>query len=274
MIDTKSATLHVPGATLYYEVRGSGPILLILQGGDGDAAGAGDLVNHLAGRFTVVTYDRRGLSRSSIDDPATYSGLATHGEDAHHLLAALTTAPAFVFGNSIGALIGLDLMAHHPEQVRRLVAHEPPAMDVLSDTERAQVERAQAELEETSRREGGDAAARKGFAAMGLDFNDREPEVVLPQPTPQRATNLQFFRTYDAPAAHRYRLDVAALKSVAPRIVPAGGQTSREFWAHHSAEALANLLGVEFVEFPGGHNGHILRPKAFAAKLAEVLDGG
>jgi len=104
-----------------------------------------------------------------------------------------------------------------------------------------------------------------------LNFADREPDVVLPQTSAQRVPNLEFFHKYDAPAAHKYRLDIAGLKKTSTRIVPAGGQTSREFWAHRSAEALADKLGTEFVEFPGGHNGHILHPRAFAEKLREVL---
>ncbi len=271
MSPTKSDTLRVPGASLYYKVRGSGPLLLILQGGDGDAEGSNGIADHLVDHYTVVTYDRRGLSRSKLDDLAQPPRLETHSDDAHRLLAALTTEPVFVLGNSIGALIGLDLVARHSEQVRTLVAHEPPALELLPDAERTHVVRAQEDVEETYRREGVAAAMRKGLANIGLNFEDREPDVVLPQPTSQRAANLEFFRTHDAPAAHRYRLDIAALQAAATRIVPAGGRTSREIWTHHSAEALADRLGTEFVEFPGGHNGHVLHPRAFAARLRDVL---
>jgi pimeloyl-ACP methyl ester carboxylesterase len=109
------------------------------------------------------------------------------------------------------------------------------------------------------------------MATSGLNFEDREPDVVLPQPSPQRAANLEFFHRYDAPAAHSYKLDIAALKKASTRIVLAGGRTSREMWPHRSAEALANRLGTAFVEFPGGHNGHVLHPRAFAARLRAVL---
>jgi len=57
------------------------------------------------------------------------------------------------------------------------------------------------------------------------------------------------------------------------RIVPAAGLTSRETWPHHSAAALAERLGTELVEFPGGHTGYVLGPRAFAAKLNEVQGG-
>jgi pimeloyl-ACP methyl ester carboxylesterase len=120
----KSDTIRVPGACLYYQTQGSGPLLLILQGGDGDADGSMSLADHLVEHYTVVTYDRRGLSRSKLDEPFEALRLETHSNDAHLLLATLTTEPALVFGASMGALIGLDLVARHPEQIRMFVAHE------------------------------------------------------------------------------------------------------------------------------------------------------
>src|SRR5690349_12079780 len=83
-------TLAVPGATLYYDVRGTGPVLLISQSGEGDADRTVDLVDALAEDFTVVTYDRRGLSRSVLDDPAAVPTMVEHADDVHRLLAEVT----------------------------------------------------------------------------------------------------------------------------------------------------------------------------------------
>ncbi|MEO8185433.1 MAG: alpha/beta hydrolase [Deltaproteobacteria bacterium] len=124
MTDKKTGTLPVPGASLRYEVRGAGPVLLMLAGGHGDAESMEAFASPLADHYTVVTYDRRGLSRSQVDDPSAVIDVERHSDDAHRLLAAVTAEPAFVFGNSIGALVGLDLTASHPTQVRVLVAHE------------------------------------------------------------------------------------------------------------------------------------------------------
>ena len=132
----KDNSLRVDGATLFYRVRGSGPMLLILPGGDGDADTADALRHELIDRYMVITYDRRGMSRSKIDGPGQSLTIATHSDDAHRLLAALTNQPVFVFGSSIGALVGLDLVARHPEQVAIFVAHEPPAFELLPDEER------------------------------------------------------------------------------------------------------------------------------------------
>jgi pimeloyl-ACP methyl ester carboxylesterase len=127
------ATLDVPGATLYYEIQGAGPPLLMIPGGPADAGVFAGLASFLADRWTVVPYDPRGNSRSVPDDPSKDQDLGVHGDDAAALLAAMTSEPAHVLGSSGGAQIGLDLAARHPELVHTLVAHEPPCAGLLPD---------------------------------------------------------------------------------------------------------------------------------------------
>lgn len=118
-------TLTVPGAELYYTVSGSGPTLLLICGGVYDADAYGGLASQLVDRYTVVTYDRRGNSRSPLDGPPTPQTIEVHADDAHRILAATSPGhPAYVFGNSSGAMIALELATRHPEQVRVVVAHE------------------------------------------------------------------------------------------------------------------------------------------------------
>jgi pimeloyl-ACP methyl ester carboxylesterase len=264
------AQVPVPGATLYYKIRGSGPLLLLLQGGDGDADGTDALSDHLTSHYTVLSYDRRGLSRSRISDPAAPVDVTTHSEDASRLLAAVTSEPALVFGGSLGAVIGLDLVSRHPEQIRLLVAHEPPVTGLLPEPERSQASQDQQAVDDLYLREGIAAAMRKFVTVAGIRFDDREPGVSIPQPRPERIANLDFFLTHDAPAVHRYRPDLAALRAVAARIVPAAGASSQAF-PRHCAQALATELRRPLAEFPGGHSGFMLRPQAFAAQLREIL---
>src|SRR6478752_2463732 len=120
MTTSTTNTLRVPGAQLHYEVRGSGPVLLLICGGVYDADGYAGLAHQLADRYTVVTYDRRGNSRSPLDGQPAAQSIAVHGDDAHRILTAVGVqqdAPAHVFGNSSGAIIGLELAARHPEEV-------------------------------------------------------------------------------------------------------------------------------------------------------------
>jgi pimeloyl-ACP methyl ester carboxylesterase/ribosomal protein S18 acetylase RimI-like enzyme len=272
MSDARSALLPAPGATLYYEVRGSGPLLLMLQGGDGDANGAAGLVEQLASHFTVVTYDRRGLSRSRLDPGSPPPTIETHADDVHRLLEAVAREPALVFGVSIGALIGLEVVGRHPDKVRVLVAHEPPATQFLPESEQVIAARSQLGVEEAFRGEG-TAAAMRAFAAIaGFDPGDREADASLPAPSPQRVINLEFFLTHDAPAVRLHRLDVELLRAASTRIVVGVGETSGRHLAGRCAMAMAHALGRAPVELPGGHNGFLMRPRAFAARLREILD--
>jgi len=257
--------LKVPGATLHYQVCGTGPTLLIIQGGARDADRAAAFAKQLAPAYRVVTYDRRGLSRSRLDDPAQAVNIEVHGEDAHRLLAALTGEPAFVVGSSLGALIALDLMGTHPEQVRMLVAHEPIAAELLDEPERGRLRAGQRELETSFRHDGIFVAIAK-LAAMTGDADTADPGA-------GKAADLQFFLGNDAAAARRYTLKLSTLRAAAGRIVPGAGIGSRGRLLHRCAEGLAGRLHRPLVEFPGGHSGYVFVPDAFAATLQAILAG-
>jgi pimeloyl-ACP methyl ester carboxylesterase len=163
---TRSSTLEVPGARLYYEARGSGPLLLMIPGGPTDAGVFADISRHLADRYTVVAYDPRGNSRSTFDGEPTELRLDVQADDAARLIEALGDGPAYVFGSSGGAQIGLELAARYPERVRALVAHEPSCVMMLPDPSEPLA--ADKDVYETYRREGVEAATRKFMALAGL----------------------------------------------------------------------------------------------------------
>lgn len=275
MNTTTEGFIDVPGAKLFYKTRGTGPVLLTLQGGAGNADGSDALAGALADRYTVIAYDRRGLSRSPADDPAQPPGIRTHSDDASQLLTALTDEPAFVFGSSLGALIGLDLITAHPHQVRLLVAHEAACAALLDEPERSQFLAIQHDVEDIFTREGLLPAMRK-LAAIAAGYgDDPEPETERPQltseQTAQHAANMKFFLAHDAPAAHRYQPDLAALKAAAASIIPAAGMLSRGSFPYRCAQALADHLGQPLAQFPGSHSSYALRPRAFAEALHQAL---
>ncbi|MEV4381316.1 alpha/beta hydrolase [Streptosporangium sp. NPDC049644] len=273
---TKSGTLPVPGASLYYEVSGSGPLLLIAQGGDGNTERTTGLVGRLVADYTVVTYDRRGLSRSTLDDPAAPVTIATHADDAHHLLTSLTDEPALMLGSSFGALIGLTLAAAHHGQIQTLVAHDPATIRLLPPAARARAERDLDGLDDIFRREGALPALKRLGELVAADFSDREPDVAPPTPPgPERLADLTFFLSRDLPqirAAELTATHIATIKAGPTRVVPAAGHGSRKIWNHDCAQALADLLDTDITEFPGGHS-LSTHPTAFAARLREVLTG-
>ncbi|MQY06565.1 alpha/beta fold hydrolase [Actinomadura macrotermitis] len=262
-----NATLSVPGATLYHEVRGTGPVLLLITGGIMDAAAFGGLAAALADRYTVVTYDRRGNSRSPLDGPAEPQRVTVHADDAHRLLAAVTDEPAHVFGVSSGAMIGLELAARHPGQVRRVVAHEPPVLEFLPDAGHwREVVR---KVEEAYR--AGGAGAAMGVFGEAMGMGEEEP---AGEPTPElmemfgrMEKNMDFFAGYEVPGFSGHVPDVAALRGAGVVVLAGAGSVGEP--PHRAAHAVAERLGTEAVTVPGGHGGFGL--PGFAGRLAELL---
>ena len=264
----KNGTLQVPGASIYYEVRGSGPILLLIHGGGGDADKFHSIADHLANWYTVVTYDRRGHSRSNLANKTEDYHVNTHSEDAHRLLANLTDEPAYVFGSSSGAVIGLDLCIRHPEQIQLLISHEPVLLQLLTENELNQAIKFMEDLKKNHRSE-----VMKLLSNID-DTNFRLSKDVL---TKRLLDNSTYFTEYEIPGILNYTLNIDALKtplkSVLIQVLPAGGSVSQEFFPYHCAVNLAKQLGTEFAEFPGHHTGYnTVHYKEFAERLHDVLE--
>ncbi|MER7705935.1 alpha/beta hydrolase [Kitasatospora sp. NPDC097605] len=277
--------LTVPGAKLHYQVTGSGPVLLLAQSGEGDADRTVDLVPHLADAFTVVTYDRRGLSRSTLDDPARPVTMADHADDVARLLAGITettgaadAGEALMAGFSMGAAIGLHALVRHPGLLGTLIAHEPVMPNLLPPADRAEHITELRAIQE-AHAAGGAAAAFPAIARhLGIDpRHDRTEEGLTPQPlTPRRLANFDFFIGTEFTAITTDGLGPAELAAAAARsgtrILPATGRTTRPtVHTHRCALALAGLLGTAAIDFPGGHNGNTAFPRATAQALTAAL---
>ncbi|WP_051023098.1 alpha/beta fold hydrolase [Nocardia pneumoniae] len=269
--------LQVPGAELYYEVRGSGPMLLIAQSGEGDARRSEDLVRHLEHDFTVVTYDRRGLSRSAPRDTQRSALIATHADDVYRLLGAVTDEPVRMLGCSMGAVIGLHVAVRHPDRLHTLIAHEPVAPWLLAAADRAQHLMELERCQEVFVRDGWRAALAPMVRSLGIDpaSADREPGVTAPELGPERAANFEYFLGHDFTAIREDHLDAARLRRSPVRIVSACGRTTaRHVFDYKCALELATLRDGVVVQFPGGHNGNLTHPAGYAAKVCEVLGIG
>jgi pimeloyl-ACP methyl ester carboxylesterase len=269
-------TVKVPGATLYVEVRGSGPVLLCISGGPTDAGVFTDLAGRLADWYTVVSYDQRGHSRSALDGEPEDIPVALHADDAAAILAAVGNGPADVYGSSGGATIGLELVARHPELVRTLVAHEPPIMELLPDAARWRAEFD--DISETYRAEGVFPAMEKFGALVEEGGPKYSEQMQQTPPTPEdqemmgrMAGNFDLFLAHEIRQIVGYVPDVDALRNVSTRIVSAAGETSGEQAARRAAFALAERLGIAVTYLPGGHGGWGSDPQQFAEKLHEVL---
>lgn len=271
--------LRVKGATLHYEVRGQGPLLLLIPGGTGGAASFDDVAEDLAAEYTVATYDPRGMSRSTLDDPEAEQHVAEHADDALQLLDLLSPdAPARVFGASSGAIVALHLLTAHPARVERVAAHEPPAVEVLPDAQQHRALIARVELAFSTQ---GLMPAMAVFAA-GLkrdgDTAEPQPEVKLPPRAAGRAeqtmANLPFFVGRIVPSFMSYVPDVDRLAALADRLVLACGQDSRGELPYRPAALLAEHLGTELRHFPGGHIGLTTHPAEFSEALRNAFRAG
>jgi pimeloyl-ACP methyl ester carboxylesterase len=274
-MNVKRGTLKVPGAQLYYEVQGVGPVLLMIPGGPTDAGIFASLGKSLIDRYTVVRYDPRGNSRSVLDGPWEDQDMDVHGDDAARFLEVLGDEPAYVLGSSGGAQIGLNLAARHPRRVKALVAHEPPCMALLPNPEE-QLAFGQ-DVYNTYLTAGAGSAMQKFMVGAGLAG---PPVQRTEPPSPEMVEsfarvkgNVDYFLAHGFIPIGTYIPDVAALRAGPVRIVVGVGETSAGTLPFRSAVALAELLGITPVGFPGGHGGYNDNPEAFADKLHETLSG-
>lgn len=273
---TRTGRLSVPGAALHYEVRGDGPLLLVSQSGEGDANRSDTMVDHLVDAYTVVTYDRRGLSRSVLDDPARGATLDEHVDDVDRLLAHLADGPALMLGCSMGAVIGLRLARRRSERLSVLVAHEPAIPGMLPEAEKLRARRSWTRCVRSSAGTGGSPGCAGSARSSASTRPVRRPNQAPGCPfDASREANFTFFIEYDALTMSRAELgqdEIAALGRGPVRIVPAAGRTTpRQVFDYRCAEELAAGLGVAPVHFPGGHNGNLTHPKGFAELLRTLL---
>jgi pimeloyl-ACP methyl ester carboxylesterase len=284
--DLKTQTLDVPGATLTYDIReaegeSTGPTLLMI-GQPMDARGFASLAGHFRDR-RVVTYDPRGVNRSELADDAGKPTVEERAEDLHRLISELGDEPVEIFGSSGGALDGLELVARHPDQVRTLVAHEPPAAGLLPDRDAALA--AAASVQETYERDGFGPAMAKFMALSTLKGPISPDFAEQPAPDPaQFGMPTEDDGSRDDPllsnmiSGTHYEPDFDALRTVPTRVVVAAGTESEGEMTYRAALAVAERLGKEATIFPshhggflGGEFGYAGEPEAFAARLHEVL---
>lgn len=271
-----TGSLRVNGANLHYEVRGQGPLLLLIPGGAGGAASLDGIADGLAATYTVAAYDPRGMSRSVLDDPEAEQHVAEHADDAFRMLELLSPdEPARVLGISSGAITALHLLTTRPERLTRVVAHEPPVVEVLPDAakHRALVARVQ----ETFRTQGLMPAMAEFAAGLKADGGDTapRPEMQLPPQAAARAeqtmANLPYFVGRIVAPFMSYAPDTARLAALTDRLVLAGGEDSRGELSYRPAAHLAERFGTELLHFPGGHTGTTTHPAEFADVLLKAL---
>jgi pimeloyl-ACP methyl ester carboxylesterase len=286
---TTTHVLQAPGADIVYDVRGplppsDGRPPLFMIGQPMDASGFTTLASHFPDR-TVVTYDPRGLGRTTRKDGRTDNAPDVQAEDVHAVIQALGAGPVEMFASSGGAVTALALVAAHPEDVTTLVAHEPPLIPVLPDAAAAQ--RAQAGVRDTYEAKGRGAGMAAFIAMSSWQGEFTDEYFARPTPDPavfgmpseddgSRGDPLLSDRSWPVSS---YRPDVGKLAAAPTRVVIAVGEESGNTFTGRTAVATAQLLGQQATVFPshhggflGGESGYAGQPEAFARRLREVLD--
>ncbi|MDR0342601.1 MAG: alpha/beta hydrolase [Nocardiopsaceae bacterium] len=288
---TTTHMLETPEVTIAYDVHGPlppaggrPPLFMIAQ--PMEASGFGALIAQLPER-TSVTYDPRGLGRSTRKDGRIDHTPAVQAEDVHAVIEALGAGPVEMFASSGGAVTALALVTAHPGDVTTLVAHEPPLIPVLPDAEAA--ERARAGFRDVYQARGPNAGMAAFIAMTSWKGEFTDDYFAQPEPDPamfgmpadddgSRDDPLLSDRSW---AVSSYRPDAGALTAAPTRIVIAVGEESLDTFTGRTAVATAKLLGQEATVFPshhggflGGEFGYAGQPEVFARKLRDVLGDG
>jgi pimeloyl-ACP methyl ester carboxylesterase len=287
MPEPQTHTLDAPGVTLTYDVRNAeaGGTPLLLFGSPMDAGGFVTLASHFTDR-PVVTYDPRGTARSVRTDGAAESTPDDHAGDIHRVIAAVGGGPVDAFATSGGAINALALVAAHPDDVRTLVAHEPPIAEVLPDAEH--VVAACRDMYDTYQRSGRGPAMAKFMQFVMWDGPLPADYVDRPGPDPaQFGMSAADDGSRDDPLLGQnmrtcvpYHADYDALRAASTRIVVVAGEESGQQVPARAAGGVAERLGVELTMFPSHHGGFLGgeygmpgKPEEFAAALRRALDG-
>jgi pimeloyl-ACP methyl ester carboxylesterase len=281
--------LETAEADIVYDVHGPLPTAdgrppLFMIGQPMDAGGFATLASYFPDR-TVVTYDPRGLARSTRKDGRVDNAPTVQANDVHALIEALGVGPVEMFASSGGAVTALALVAAYPHDVTTLVAHEPPMIPVLADAEAA--ERARSAVRDAYEAKGSNVGMA-AFIAMS-SWHGEFTDDYFAQPAPDPAAfgmPSEDDGSRDDPllsdrssAITSYRPDVDALAAAPTRIVIAVGEESADTFTGRTTVATAELLGQQATVFPshhggfiGGESGYAGQPEAFARKLRAVLD--
>lgn len=260
--------IHSNGTDLYCEVRGGGPAVLFISGATGDAGHYEQVAERLADEFTVITYDRRGNSRSPKPDGWVQTSNAEQADDAGGLIEALQVAPAGVFGNSGGGAIALELLLRHPRLVRGAILHEPIVFNPIA----AQLPAMMAELEpaiKAAMSTGGPRAAVEWF--VRANAGEAALAAIDPDQRERLIQNGETLFGVEFASFVGYRPAEAAIAATSQPVRVLIGQETLLPYAAVVCGWLAGLVKTPVGTISGGHGAYWDRHDEMAAELRPYL---
>jgi pimeloyl-ACP methyl ester carboxylesterase len=237
------------GTRLYYESRGDGQPLLFIPGAEGDAEEYARVADLLSDEFEIVSYDRRGFSRSESRPRPEGTTVEEQVEDVAALLRTLDKGPAILWGNSSGAIIGLGLLLTYPDLVVSAMLHEPPLFAGMTDPQN---------VAEFSKR----AAAGGKVPLLRMLSGDAVFDG-LPPAYRQRLAADQTWIDHEFDKFEYYEPPADRLALVTQPVAVLYGAEALPFLAE-AATWLAGELGVEVSVLPGNHGVHYALPTEVA----------
>jgi len=276
-LDVKTGFVRTEGDDLSYDVRGSGPPLLMIPGGGGDGRMYSFVAEILCDEYKVITYDRRANARSIANEPQNFE-VSQQSRDAVAVLCAAGETSAFIFGSSSGAVIALDMAKTQPQAVRAIVAHEPPTTRVHPNARKWQ--RFFASVYGTAFSLGTTIAMIRFVIGVGLPLSPgSRAEASQKHLQEIRESGLRpvkmadFFTKQELLPVTNYLPDIAKIKESGVKVFMAAGQESlnkKRFYAQ-TVPILAKRLECEMIIFPGHHTSYLDRPEEWSAVLRNLL---
>jgi len=260
------------GTRLHYERRGNGPAVVLVSGATGDAGHWTDVAGILSTEHTVVTYDRRGNSRSPRPPGWTTTTIDEQADDAAALIKALDLDQPIVLGTSAAVAIVANLALRHPATVGAVIFHEPLFPTGVTDIDTVRAQRRA--VIENGLAQGGPRGAIEAF--LRSVAGDEVYDSLAPALRDRLLANADVFMRVEIAPFVAYEPAPEEWDGLrAGRAVAAGAGGRRPdapgHWRHESAQTLADRLATDLVELPGGHMGYLDDPQAFAEGLRPVL---
>lgn len=284
-IDIQVGWVETEGDKLYYEVRGEGVPLLLIPGGGGDGDHYLPIADILSAEYKVITYDRRANSRSTMNFPHDFD-VKQQSRDAAAVIHAVGERSAFVFGNSSGAVIALDMAATQPESVRAVVVHEAPLPCFLEEAEKWK------QFFEScyyiAHRFGSSLGATKFFFGIEMPavqlikaelrankYAGKEQNSSDESRISSKAATDILIKNELLPITG-YFPDIKKIKGNGVKVYIAIGEYGqrRNTWYARASAIMAEQLNCEMVVFYGHHGSYMDHPEEWLPALKQLLDKG
>lgn len=259
--------VQTDGCRLRCNKTGTGPLMLLIHGVVCDSDYFAAAAEYLSQNFTVITYDRRGYTRSIAEKNDDFS-VETQGRDAAEIIKAAGGGKAIVAGCSAGGIIALEVARKYPELVKRLFLHEPPLG--IEPAYRKRLNKWFYELKECAENKRVNRAMLSFIRVLG-GIDPRAPKRDI-EAQKQDLLNLGMFLYHEMDDMLTYLPENTEKIQLKMPCTVAVGEKDEEGLFHQAGISAAELLNAHLVHFPGCHNVASDLPYDFAAAVTGIMN--